>query len=183
MLFIGGNRKSSARSKRRVCPEAEIIHNANIARFYLGLQFRGRTGGPCSRLIFPAIATSCRTLLRRKCGTGKTGQRFLLSPIAHHRHYGRAVWIDPVVLRAISVSRNNIGIPVRSWHRDDKPHPWWFTNGFGLPRMGWGTKRAEVTQHQGRSESERGHYPHTSASLLQNQFNEQLVMIVPAARG
>jgi hypothetical protein len=38
MLFIGGNRKSSARSKRRVCPEAEIIHNANIARFYLGLQ-------------------------------------------------------------------------------------------------------------------------------------------------
>jgi hypothetical protein len=34
-LFIGGNRKSSDRSKRRVCPEAEISHNANIARFYL----------------------------------------------------------------------------------------------------------------------------------------------------
>ena len=127
-----------------------------------------------------------KLLRRRKCSTGKTGQRFLLRPIAHHRYYGRAVWIDPVVLRAITISWNNIGIPVRSWpyywHPDDKPHPW-FTNDFGLPRMGCGTKRPHVTQHQGRSESERGHYPHTSASLPQSQINERLVMIVPAARG
>jgi hypothetical protein len=158
-------------------------HRALVSR--PPIQFRGRTCGPCSSLIVPAIATSCRTLLTRKCGTGKTGQRFLLSPIAHHRHYGRAVWIDPVVLRAITISWNNIGIPVRSWPyygHHDKPHPW-FTNDFGLPRMGCGTKRPQVTQHQGRSESERGHYPHTSASLPQSQINEHLVMIVPTAQG
>jgi hypothetical protein len=34
--------------------------------------------------------------------------------------------------------------------------------------MGCGIKRPQVTQHQGRSESERyGHYPHASASLPQ----------------
>jgi hypothetical protein len=49
--------------------------------------------------------------------------------------------------------------------------------------LGCGTERPQVTQHQGRSESERGHYPHTSASLLQNEINEHPVMIVPAARG
>src|SRR5438874_13451811 len=93
--------------------------------------------------------------------------RFLLRPIAHHRHYGRAAWIDPVVLRAITISWNNIRIPVRPFHGhpDDKPHPW-FTNDFGLPRMGCCTKRPQVTQHQARSESERyGHYPHALASL------------------
>jgi hypothetical protein len=112
--------------------------------------------------------------LRRKCGTGKTGRRFLLSPVAHHRHDGRAVWIDPVVLRAITISWNNIGIPVRSWpyNRDDQPLPR-FTNDFGLPCMGCGTERPQVAQHQRRSESERGHYPHTSASLPQSQINER----------
>src|SRR5260370_14467482 len=97
--------------------------------------------------------------------------RFFLRPIAYYRHYGPAAWIDPVVLRAITISWNNIIIP-GSWpyhhgHPDDKPHPW-FTNDFGLPRMGCGIKRPQVTQHQGRSESERyGHYPHASASLPQ----------------
>jgi hypothetical protein len=47
--------------------------------------------------------------------------------------------------------------------------------------MGCGTKRLQVTQHQGRSESERGDYPHTSASLPQNEINEHPTMIVPAA--
>src|ERR1700692_1490560 len=110
--------------------------------------------------------------------------RSLLRPNAYYRHYGPAAWIDPVVLRAITISRNNIGIPVRSWpyYPDDKPLPW-FTNDFGLPRMGCSTKRPQVTQHQGRSESERGHYPHTSASLPQIQINEHLVMIVPVCAG
>src|SRR5260370_30455313 len=124
-------------------------------------------------------------LVRMECGYLKKGQRFLLSPIAHHRYYGRAVWIDPVVLRSITISWNNIIIP-GSWpyhgHPDDKPHPW-FTNDFGLPRMGCGIKRPQVTQHQGRSASERGHYPHASASLRQSQINEHLVMTVPDARG
>jgi hypothetical protein len=97
--------------------------------------------------------------------------RFLLASIAYHRHYGRAVWIDPVVLRAITISWNNIIIP-RGWtyygHRDDKPLPWWFTNDSGRPRLGCATKRPQVTQQQGRSESERcGHSPHASASLPQ----------------
>src|SRR5690349_2932487 len=43
-------------------------------------------------------------------------KRHLLIPIAYHRHYGRAVWIDPVVLRAITISWNNIRIPVRPYH-------------------------------------------------------------------
>jgi hypothetical protein len=94
--------------------------------------------------------------------------RFLLRPIAYYRHYGPAAWIDPVVLRAITISWNNIVIPVRSClyhgHPDDRPLPW-FTNDFGLLRMGCDAKRSQVT-HQGRSESERyGHYPHALASL------------------
>jgi hypothetical protein len=101
--------------------------------------------------------------------------RCLLSPITYDGHYGRAAWIDPVVLRAITISWNNIIIP-RSWphhgHPDEKPLSW-FTNDFGLLRTGCGTKRPRVAQHQGRSESERyGHYPHASASLPQRQINE-----------
>src|SRR5215471_8995364 len=80
--------------------------------------------------------------------------RFLLRPKPYYRHYGPAAWIDPVVLRAISISWNDIRIPVRSWRRDDKPDPW-FMNDFGRPRMRCGTERPQVTQHQGRSESER----------------------------
>ena len=59
-------------------------------------------------------------------------KRHLLIPVAYHRHYGRAVWIDPVVLRAITISRNNIIIPVRPYdgHRDVN------RSGSGLPRMG-----------------------------------------------
>src|SRR5258707_6989625 len=95
--------------------------------------------------------------------------RFLLRPIAYYRHYGPAAWIDPVVLRAITISWNNIVIPVRSCpypgHPDDNPLPW-FANDFGLLRMRCDTKRPQVTQHPGRSESERyGHYPHALASL------------------
>jgi hypothetical protein len=90
--------------------------------------------------------------------------RFLLRPKPYYRHYGPAAWIDPVVLRAIAISWNDIRIPVRHRHPDDKPRPW-FTNDFGILRMGWGTQRPQVTQHQGRSESERyGQYPHASAS-------------------
>ena len=75
--------------------------------------------------------------------------RFLLSPIAYYRHYGPAAWIDPVVLRAITISWNYIVIPVGSWpydgHPDEGPFPW-FTNDLGRLRMHCGTKRAQVTQ-------------------------------------
>ena len=104
---------------------------------------------------------------------------FLIS-IAYHRRYGRTVWIDPVVLRAITISWNNIIIPVRSCpnygHPDERPLPW-FTNDLGL-RMRCGTKRPQITQDQGCSES-YGHYPHASTSLPQSQINEHLLMIVP----
>src|SRR5712671_1351260 len=112
--------------------------------------------------------------------------RFLLRPKAYYRHYGPAAWIDPVVLRAITISWNNIRIPVRPYHghRDDKPLPWWFTNDFGRPRLGYATKRPQVTQHQGRSESERcGHYPHASASLPQRQINELRGLVQVQLRG
>jgi hypothetical protein len=102
---------------------------------------------------------------------------YLLISIAYHRRYGRAVWIDPVVLRAITISWNNIIIPVRSCpyhgHPDDKPRPRFITNDFGLLRMRCGTKRRQVTQDQGRSES-YSHYPHASTSLPQRQINEHL---------
>src|SRR5215472_6513431 len=78
--------------------------------------------------------------------------RCLLRPISYHRHDGPAAWIDPVVLRAITISWNNIIIP-RSGpyhgHPDDKPLPW-LTNDFGLLRMSYATKRPWVTQDQGR---------------------------------
>ena len=64
--------------------------------------------------------------------------RFLLRPGANYRHDRPATWIDPVVLRAITISWNDIINPVRSCpyngHPDDNPLPW-FTNDFGLPRM------------------------------------------------
>src|SRR3954464_6608404 len=43
-------------------------------------------------------------LRRRKGGTGKTGHSCILRPYPHHRHCGRAVWIDAVVLRSITIS-------------------------------------------------------------------------------
>src|SRR5256885_9941078 len=46
--------------------------------------------------------------------SGKTGHRCFLRTKAHHRHCGRAVWIDAVVLRSITISWNNIIIP-GSW--------------------------------------------------------------------
>ena len=93
--------------------------------------------------------------------------RCLLRPIAYHRHDGPAAWIDPVVLRPIAVSWNNIGIPVGGWphdgHPDKGPFPW-FTNDLGGLRMHCGTKRTDVTQDQGRSQS-YDRYPHASTSL------------------
>ncbi len=95
--------------------------------------------------------------------------RFLLRPIVYYRHYGPAAWIDPVVLGAITISWNNIVIPVRSClyhgHPDDRPFPW-LTNDLGVLRMRCDTKYPRVAHHQGGSESERyGHYPHALASL------------------
>ena len=93
--------------------------------------------------------------------------RLLLRSIAYHRHDRPAAGIDPVVLRAITISWNNIGIPVGSWpydgHPDDGPFPW-FTNDLGGLRLRCGTKRAQVTQDQGRSQGD-GRYPHASTSL------------------
>jgi len=108
------------------------------------------------------------------------------------RHQRRAVWIDPVVFRAITIPWNNIIIPVRPYHgRDDKPLPWWFTDDSGRPRLSCATKRPQATQHQGRSESQRcGHCPHASASLPRRQINElkrlvqvQLVRLKSDGRG
>src|SRR5262249_49756578 len=65
------------------------------------------------------------------------GENDLLSPIADHRHHGRAVWIDTVVLRAITIARNDVGIPIRIHPylgRDVKPVPR-CTHDMGLPRL------------------------------------------------
>ena len=92
-----------------------------------------------TRSISRACIFACYSVPRRNI--------FLLISVAYHRRYGRAVWIDPVVLRAITISWNNIIIPVRSCpyhgHPDDNPLPW-FTNDFGLPRMRCGTERPQV---------------------------------------
>gem|GEM_PF-2816645 len=83
------------------------------------------------------------------------------------RHQGRAVWIDPVVFRAIAISWNNIIIPRgRPYHRRRDDNPRWSTNDLCFPRPGFSTRRPEAAQHQGRSESAcNGHDLHASASL------------------
>jgi hypothetical protein len=155
------------------CPHAVLGHNTGITM---------RDG------ISASLPAPCR-------------KRYLLSPVAYHRHRRRAVWIDPVVLRAITISWNNIGIPVRPFHGhpDDEPLP------VGLPRLGR-SKGSQVAQHQGRSESERyGHYPHgliliarclgllavalacrpwsqANASSPPRQIKQRRPLIVPAAR-
>jgi hypothetical protein len=94
-------------------------------------------------------------------------KKYLLIPIAYHRHYGRTVWIDPIILRAITISWNDIRVPVGCWSYDgpDDENPPWFLNDSCL-RPGCGNKGFRATQRQGRSESERyGHYPHASTSL------------------
>jgi hypothetical protein len=98
----------------------------------------------------------------------------LLRSIAYHWHYGPAAWIDPVVLRAITISWNNIVVPVGSWpydgHPDDGPFPW-FTNASGRLRLRCGTKRAQAAQDQGRSQS-YDRYPHASTSLLHTAWTK-----------
>ena len=93
--------------------------------------------------------------------------RCLLRSIAYHRHHGPSAWIDPVVLRAITISWNDIVIPVGSrrydGHPDDGSFPW-FTNDLGGLRMRCGAKRAQVTQGEGRSQS-YDRYPHALTSL------------------
>jgi hypothetical protein len=99
--------------------------------------------------------------------------RCLLRSIAYHRHHGPPAWIDPVVLRAITISWNDIVIPVGSrrydGHPDDGPFPW-FTNGL---RMRCGTKRTQVAQDHGRSQS-YDRYPHALTSLPHTACNPDI---------
>ena len=128
----------------------------------------------CSIGALPASAPTrpISTMNTAKTQFARQPQRndYLLRSIAYHRHYRPAAWIDPVVLRAITIPWNNIVIPVGSWrydgHPDDGPFPW-FTNDSGRLRMRCGTKRAEITQQQGRSQS-YNRYPHASTSLPQS---------------
>jgi len=63
---------------------------------------------------------------------------FLLRPNPHYGHYGAAALIDPVVLCAITISWNNIAIPVRNGPNygdpDERPFPL-LTYDFGHPAM------------------------------------------------
>jgi hypothetical protein len=99
--------------------------------------------------------------------------RFVLRPVAYYRHYGAAAWIDPVVLRAITISWNNIVIPVGNCphhgHPDERPFPR-FPNDLGLLRMRCRTKRAEVTQDQDCPQS-YDHYPHGLASFATHSLD------------
>src|SRR6478752_835946 len=92
--------------------------------------------------------------------------RYLLSPIAYDRHYGSAAWIDPIILGAITISWNEIRVPVgcRIYRRDDENTPW-FVMDFRL-RAGCSNEGPRATQRQGRSEGEcYGRYPHAATSL------------------
>ena len=86
--------------------------------------------------------------------------RYVLRPNAYYGHHGSAARIDPVVLRAIAISRNNIGVPVRSWpyygHPDERPFP---CVANGVLRMRCASQCAQATQEQGRSQS-YDHIPH-----------------------
>src|SRR4051812_10203122 len=89
--------------------------------------------------------------------------RRLLSAGADDRHDGAAAWIDPVVLGAITIARNEVVIPVgRRQHRhpDERPVPW-LAHDPGLLRMGGATEYLEATQQHGGSKRERrGLDPH-----------------------
>jgi hypothetical protein len=111
--------------------------------------------------------------------------RLLLRPIAYHRHDGPAAWIDPVVLGPITVSWNNIGIPIGrrpyDGHPDERPFPW-FTNDLGGLRMRCGAQRAQITQDQDRSQS-CDRYPHASTSLLQSLDGTRIQRCSGSRRG
>jgi hypothetical protein len=112
-------------------------------------------------------------------------QRHLLIPVTYHRHRGWPVWIDPVVLGAITISGNDIRIPIRPHHGDpeDKPLPR-FANHLSLSRVSRGRRSPRIAQHQGRSESEGyGHHLHLSVSLSQRQINPHLRLTVRVGRG
>jgi hypothetical protein len=90
----------------------------------------------------------------------------LLRPKAYYRHDGSAAWIDPIILGTITISWNEIRVPVgcRIYRRDDE-NPSWFVMEFCLP-MGCSNECSRATQRQGCCESKRyGHCPHVSTSL------------------
>jgi hypothetical protein len=84
------------------------------------------------------------------------------------RFQRRAVGIDAIVFRAITIAWNHIVIP-RRWpdhrRRDDKPLLR-LTNDVSFPRPGFSTRRPEIAQHHGSSERARdSHDFHALASL------------------
>lgn len=124
-------------------------------------QTSGWKAGQLWLVLTSTAPASRREVVSRRPKPHRNG--FLLRTKADHRDRGWAVWIDPVVLRAITISWNDIRIPIRSWPyhgADEKPFPW-FTNHSGRPRLGCRTKRPQIKQHQSRSES-YGPHPHAS---------------------
>lgn len=94
--------------------------------------------------------------------------RCLLRPKAYYRHYGSAAWIDPVILGTITISWNEIRIPVgcRIYGRDDE-NPSWFVMELSLP-LGGSYECPRATQRQGCCESKRcGHCLHVSTPCQQ----------------
>jgi hypothetical protein len=153
------------------CADLSADERSDIRGHSSGISARSCRLRCCSIGALP-IATPTRpisTMHTAKAQSVRQPQRnrFLLRPIAYYRHYGPAAWIDPVVLGAITISWHNIVVPIGSWpydgHPDDGSFPW-FTNDSSRLRLRCGTKRAEVTQDQGRSQS-CDRYPHASTSL------------------
>jgi hypothetical protein len=91
----------------------------------------------------------------------------LLRPKAYYRHDGSAAWIDPIILGTITISWNEIRVPVgcRIYGRDDENSLSRLVQDFSL-RVGCRDECSQATQRQARSKRQRyGHYSHASPSL------------------
>jgi len=98
---------------------------------------------PC-RCFAEIFRSTVRTRPRHAVHTAKTPSvrqpqrnRGLLSPIAYYRNYRPTAGIDPIVLRAVLISWNDIRIPVRPDDRDPNVN----TNGFDRSRLPFGSRR------------------------------------------
>jgi hypothetical protein len=79
-------------------------------------------------------------------------ENFLI-PIAYYGKYGAAAWIDPVVLRAVSISWDDIRIPVRRHHGRNDVN----TRGSGRPGLD-GCSQRQSRCHKGQNDNKRSEW-------------------------
>ena len=133
-----GNRGENPTLSRDLGKPAILTNNPGTC---YGYRNRSAFRAAASQKFFRSMV---RTRPRHAVHTAKTPSvrqpqrnRGLLSPIAYYRNYRPAAGIDPIVLRAVLISWNDIRIPVRPDDRDPNVN----TNGFDRSRLPFGSRR------------------------------------------